>query len=109
MFRAALISAFSLAVAGSGMAETLAVTYDCADDRELQTVFVNSEEESHAVIYDAGRLVPLSIAVSGSGARYLSEDGRLEFWTKGPEAMLTLLGDENIPLYRDCRDAAQAR
>ena len=37
-------------------------------------------------------------------ARYLSADESLELWTKGPEATLTLLGENETVLYRDCAE-----
>lgn len=96
----------AMALAQSDMA---AVDYDCADNRALSVAYINAGEESFAVVQEAGHMVPMKIAMSGSGARYLSADDRLELWTKGPEAMLTLKGDADIPLYRDCVEAAQTR
>lgn len=80
------------------------VAYACADDRVLQASFINAGDESFAVVFEAGALVPMQIAKSASGARYLSADEALELWTKGPEATLTLLGENETVLYRDCAE-----
>lgn len=101
----------ALAQSSDAPAEMFSVDYSCADDRRLQASFINAGEESFAVIHEAGRLVPMKIAISASGARYLSADERLELWTKGPEATLTLSGDDEVVLYKDCAEvpAAQTR
>ncbi|MFV0408867.1 MAG: MliC family protein [Paracoccus sp. (in: a-proteobacteria)] len=89
-------------------AEIFTVDYTCADNRTLQAAFINEGEANYAVLLDADRLVPMTIAQSGSGARYLSEDGKLELWTKGPEATLRRVGDEEVTLYQDCQEAPAA-
>lgn len=108
---ALIASCLTLPVASVAQAPQMAVqAYECAAGRFLSVAFINAGDESFAVLQEAGRIVPLKVAPSGSGARYLSEDGGLELWTKGDTAMLTLLGgDAEIPLYRDCKGLDQAR
>ena len=99
-----LALALSLPAAAMAQEAMMNVTYACANDRVLQASFINAGDESFAVIFEAGALVPLQIAESASGARYLSADEQLELWTKGPEATLTLLGENETVLYRDCAE-----
>ena len=99
-----LALALSLPAAAMAQEAMMNVTYACANDRTLQASFINAGDESFAVIFEAGALVPLQIAESASGARYLSADEGLELWTKGPEATLTLLGENETVLYRDCAE-----
>ena len=94
----------SLPAAAMAQDAMFSVTYACADDRTLEASFINAGDESFAVIFEAGALVPMQIAESASGARYLSADEQLELWTKGPEATLTLLGENETVLYRDCAE-----
>ena len=92
----------SLPLGAAAQDAMMSVTYACANDRVLNASFINAGDESFAVIFEAGALVPMQIAESASGARYLSADEQLELWTKGPEATLTLLGEYETVLYRDC-------
>ncbi|SDD37570.1 Membrane-bound inhibitor of C-type lysozyme [Paracoccus isoporae] len=99
----------TLPVAASAQSQMAVLDYTCADARRLSVAFINAGDGSFAVLQDGGRLVTLEIAPSGSGARYLSDDGRMELFTKGNAATASLIGDEDIPLYRDCDGVAQAR
>lgn len=92
----------SLPLGAAAQDAMMSVTYACANDRVLNASFINAGDESFAVIFEAGALVPMQIAELASGARYLSADEQLELWTKGPEATLTLLGENETVLYRDC-------
>ena len=98
--------ALSLILPAAAMAQTdmVEVTYQCASNRTLSAAFINAGEESFAVIFEGAALVPMQIAQSASGARYLSSDERLELWTKGPDATLTLKGETETVLYRDCTE-----
>ena len=93
-----------LPAAAMAEGEMFSVEYQCADNRRLPVAFINAGEDSFAVIHEAGAMVPLKLAVSASGARYLSADEGLELWTKGAEATLTLLGENGTVLYRDCAE-----
>ncbi|MDO5643422.1 MAG: MliC family protein [Paracoccus sp. (in: a-proteobacteria)] len=78
--------------------------YDCPEGRDFDAVFINAGGDSFAVVELAQLIQPLGIAVSGSGARYLSGDGQVEFWTKGDEATLTLYYDGTARVVHDnCR------
>ncbi len=103
---ALILSLPGAALAASSAAE---VDYVCADGRGFQASFINAGDEAFAVIFEAGRLVTMKIAQSASGARYLSPDEKLELWTKGDGARVTLLGEEETVLYRDCREMVPAR
>ena len=80
------------------------VSYACANDASFQVAFINTGEDSFAVMQNGQDLVPMKIALSGSGARYLSEDGGLELWTKGPEATVSAFGETEAVLFDDCTE-----
>ncbi len=105
MMRLPILALFLTLPAGAFAQDAMMnITYACANDRVLQASFINAGDESFAVIFEAGQLVPMQIAVSASGARYLSADEGLELWTKGPEATLSLLGETETVLYHDCAE-----
>lgn len=85
------------------------VSYACDGDTSMQVVFVNTAAgASYAVVLEQGRMIPMQIAVSASGARYLSiaPEGRYQLWTKGDAADLVALdGDAETPLRSGCAAA----
>lgn len=82
------------------------VSYACDGDTSMQVVFVNTAAgASYAVVLEQGRMIPMQIAVSASGARYLSiaPEGRYQLWTKGDSADLVALdGDAETPPRSGC-------
>lgn len=88
--------------------EVLTVRYTCEGDTPLDAVFINTAAgNSFAVIALEGRAIPMAVAMSASGARYLSEsdvDGvQYELWTKGCEATLSTIKEGNdAPLLAGC-------
>ena len=54
-----LALALSLPAAAMAQEAMMNVTYACANDRTLQASFINAGDESFAVIFEAGALVPL--------------------------------------------------
>lgn len=85
------------------------VSYACDGDTSMQVVFVNTAAgASYAIVLEQGRMIPMQIAVSASGARYLSiaPEGRYQLWTKGDTADLVVLdGDAETPLRSGCTAA----
>jgi len=85
------------------------VRYACDGDTSMQVVFVNTAAgASYAIVLEQGRMIPMQIAVSASGARYLSiaPEGRYQLWTKGDTADLVALdGDAETPLRSGCTAA----
>lgn len=85
------------------------VSYACDGDTSMQVVFVNTAAgASYAIVLEQGRMIPMQIAVSASGARYLSiaPEGRYQLWTKGDSADLVALdGDAETPLRSGCAAA----
>lgn len=81
------------------------VSYACEGSKGFDAVFINAGEDSFAVLSLGLAPVPMGIAVSGSGARYLSGDGRLELWTKGPEATVQQYyeGTERL-IHENCHE-----
>lgn len=101
-----LIPAVFLALPAAAFAQgdMQAVTYLCANDASFQVAYINTGDDSFAVMQNGEYLVPMKIAQSGSGARYLSEDGELELWTKGPEATVSAFGEVEGTVFEDCLD-----
>lgn len=85
------------------------ISYACDGDTSMQVVFVNTAAgASYAVVLEQGRMIPMQIAVSASGARYLSiaPEGRYQLWTKGDTADLVALdGAAETPLRSGCTAA----
>ena len=93
--------------------QVMRATYVCKDDARLEAIFLNTATgNSYAVLSHEDRPVWLEVAVSASGARYVSEvvdtgdDGpgmQFELWTKGDGATLSWLdGDATQPILTDC-------
>lgn len=91
--------------------EMLTIRYACEGDTPLDAVFINTAAgNSFAVIALEGRAIPMAVAISASGARYLSEpdaDGvEYQLWTKGSEATLFTIKDGiEAPLLAGCTAA----
>jgi len=107
----ALLLAGTVAPALAGSAsepardDILHVTYACAGGETLEVVFLNTAGgNSYAVVRAPDGLLPMQVAISASGARYVAlspEDGRV-FWTKGSEATLYAGPDGEQALLTDC-------
>ena len=98
-----LLAALFLPTTAFAESEMFTVNYVCPSDASFQVAFINSGEDSFAVMDLGEQLVPMQIAQSASGARYMSEDAGLELWTKGP--MATVSGDEAASAsYKDCTE-----
>jgi membrane-bound inhibitor of C-type lysozyme len=68
--------------------QAISVRFDCERGVELPVTFVNSGEESVAVMQIEGHQITLWQEVSASGARYgwPSDGSAYVLWTKGTEA-----------------------
>lgn len=62
------------------------VTYECSQGRAIHALFY---EDKVTLMLSDGRTFNLPHVISGSGARYASEDESVVFWEKGPSATLT--------------------
>lgn len=91
-------------------------TYICERNVELQVVYINNlkNDEAMAVLFTEGKLVPMRIAVSGSGARYVAYDEQDSYrWhTKGGEGVLSYMeadhtAEEQV-LLSNCVNKANA-
>ena len=111
---AALVLAASPALAVTPAApedQVLTARYTCEGDTPLDAVFINTAAgNGFAVIALEGRAIPMAVAMSASGARYLSEpdvDGvQYQLWTKGNEATLSTIADgDEAPLLAGCATA----
>jgi membrane-bound inhibitor of C-type lysozyme len=77
------------------------VTYRCGDGASLPVSYVNADPNFLAIVPVTGKSIIFASAISGSGARYTS--GRYEWWTKGDDAVLRdLTDDENEKPMLEC-------
>ncbi len=74
-------------------------TYQCEDGRTAHALFY---EDKVTVMLSDGRTLNLSHTVSGSGARFASEDDKTVFWEKGRTAFLEEGGKTT---YAGCTEA----
>lgn len=104
---------FLLVIGAPAVAEdappAFAWTYVCDGGAVLQVAYINPEDgTSLAVVGWAGQLVPMHVARSGSGARYVAFDASTGYvWhTKGEGGFLARDTDtEQVTLLSDCRRA----
>ena len=98
------IRAMRLALTGGKPGDSIeAVSYACAGNKILHAVFVNTAGgSSFATILQQDELIPMQVAVSGSGARYVpvNVNQTYELLTKGDAA--TLYEDSDTVLAGDC-------
>ncbi len=74
-------------------------TYQCVDGKSMHAVFY---DDKVTVMLSDGRTLNLGHTVSGSGARYASEDDATVFWNKGRTAFVT---EGEATTYADCTEA----
>lgn len=93
----------SLAAAPVMAEEMPTETYRCDRGALVQATYLNPGDRSFAVVSFEGRQMGFEIAVSASGARYVSADGQFVWWTKGDTAMLMHgSGDAEAMIYAEC-------
>lgn len=106
MIHPATLSLAAVLTAAAALAgdQLLHVTYDCPGGATLEAVFLNTAAgASHAVVTTGEGLLPMTVAISASGARYTTLPGAqpFTFWTKGDRASL-YAGAEETPVLTDC-------
>ncbi len=74
-------------------------SYQCATGKSVHAVFY---EDKVTVMLSDGRTLNLSHTISGSGARYASEDDATVFWNKGQTAFIT---EGGATTFADCTEA----
>lgn len=78
------------------------VTYGCGDGVSLSVSYVNADPNFLAIVPVEGKSIIFASAISGSGARYTAS--RYEWWTKGDDAFLRDLTDnENQKAMLTCK------
>lgn len=82
----------------SSMPQVTSVSYNCADDKTIQSVFFEDKAELNL---SDGRSFLLMQGISGSGVRYTDSDESITFWTKGTTAFLE---EEGTETYSDCTE-----
>lgn len=98
-----------VASAQSPVAEVTTQTYACERGAQVSATYINSGDQSFAVVTFEGRQIGFAIDISASGARYVSTDPAQPFvwWTKGETAMLMHgTGDAETMVYASCAVAS---
>jgi len=103
MLAASLVAAPALAERADDLRRVL---YACEGDRTMEVVFLNTVGgNSYAFVLVDGEMIPMQVALSASGARYLSigPEPTRQFWeAKGRADLVALEGGAERPLRRDC-------
>lgn len=73
------------------------ISYQCESGNQIQVSYPDTE---NAVVDYLGVKHSLRLAVSASGARYVGGD--LEWWTKGAQATLAKLEDDEANILENC-------
>ncbi|ODT69990.1 MAG: hypothetical protein ABS75_14215 [Pelagibacterium sp. SCN 63-23] len=98
-------SAIVLTLESAGDIERKVVTYQCDNAESLAVHYLNAAPNFLAILPVDGASHVFVTTVSGSGARYVA--GPFEWWTKGEEATLRdLMQDEDAPPMATCLAAS---
>lgn len=99
-----------LATAGAAETDLNTVTYTCERGVRVPVTFINQDEgPGYAVMMFEGKLIPMRLAPTGSGARYvaLDEQDGYRLWTKSDEAMVGYLAADHTAseqvFLKECR------
>lgn len=91
--------------------DALTLTYVCEGGTQVQAIYFNFEDgNALAALFHDGKLAPLRIMPSASGAKYtsLNEELGWRWHTKGDEAVLSYMAADHTAqeevLLRDCRN-----
>ena len=85
--------------AESATAKTIKARFACSSDKSIDATFVNGKRSSVNLVLSDGRRLALPHALSGSGARYATDDESVVFWNKGNTAFLEEAGKTT---YAEC-------
>ena len=91
-----LVTAPSVESAGP---KTIKASFACSSDKSIVATFINGKRSSVNLVLSDGRRLALPHALSGSGARYATDDESVVFWNKGNTASLEETGKTT---YVDC-------
>jgi len=83
----------------SATAKTIKARFACASDKSIDATFINGKRSSVNLVLSDGRRLALPHALSGSGARYSTDDETVVFWNKGDTAFIEERGKTT---YADC-------
>lgn len=95
----------SLSLPLDGSASVAPTNYTCSDGKKYLVRYVNSGENSLALIEINGKSFIFAGVESASGSRYVSNT--YEWWSKRNEAFFTNVLDENSKLTCEETDSAQ--
>ncbi len=111
LISACLSSGWAVAETGDQLQQVL---YQCERGVSLPVTYLNTASGgAYAVLQVDGQQIPMSIAVSASGARYESiDEGRKYSWhTKSDSGVLSWQpageSTENIVLFKECATGTQ--
>lgn len=85
--------------AESATTKTIKARFTCASDKSIDATFINGKRSSVNLMLSDGRRLALPRALSGSGARYATDDESVVFWNKGNTAFIEEGGKTT---YADC-------
>ena len=85
--------------AQSATAKTIKASFASSSDKSIDATFINGKRSSVNLVLSDGRRLALPHALSGSGARYATDDQSVVFWNKGNTAFLEEAGKTT---YADC-------
>ena len=77
------------------------IAFSCAAGKQIDAVFYPGDDTRVDLKLSDGRSLSVPHALSGSGARYATADGRFVFWNKGNTAFITE-GSPNHETYSGC-------
>ncbi len=83
------------------------ITYDCSGDR-IEAYFIQADPP-RAVVYHNNTPSVFTLVRSANGAKYVGEyvDGRVEFWTKGQEALFTIMDGNKLKCMEKANHSAE--
>jgi membrane-bound inhibitor of C-type lysozyme len=110
LLSACLSSSWAVAENGDQLQQVL---YQCERGVSIPVTYLNTVGGAYAVLQVDGQQIPMSIAVSASGARYVSiDEGRNYSWhTKNDNGVLSWqpVGkpSESVVLFKECTTGTQ--
>lgn len=99
---ALLAIVYSLFIKSSGEQRVQAsesAMFLCSDSRSVTAIWPPGKEGEVVLRLSHGPKAYLSQSVSASGAKYISQDQRITFWSKGSEATVT---ENGVVTYSGC-------
>ncbi|GJH42514.1 c-type lysozyme inhibitor [Pasteurella canis] len=92
------ITAQATIIESSSKGELTKVVYSCEGKNTLDVIFINTAQDSFAIINQVDEMIPMELVKSASGANYkaINKNYTYQLQTKGNQAML--FGDDKLIL-----------